>query len=307
MNKVQQFCKEHLAPFYNVARNIYHWPEVRRIIRNNENLKARLKNEFSYLLERYQNAETPAGPNAGPIWVCWWQGEEQMPEIVRTCYRRLQQMAPAGHPVILITKDTVGDYITLPEHITKAVEEKRMTLTHFSDLLRAALLSQHGGIWVDSTIYVTAPIAEELFQKPYFSTRRAIPKPVYVSRCLYTGFLIGCVKGAPWLSFARDMLFDYWQKHDTLVNYFLIDQALIMGYDNIPSVTRDAPPCILPQVHLDTFMQMCSEPYDEKTFADITATTRFLKLNWRMSYTKQTADGRETYFGHLISQAEESR
>ena len=307
MNKVQQFCKEHMAPLYAVARYIYHWPGVRRAIRNNEKLKAQLKDEFSYLLEHYHNEPSPAGTNDGPIWVCWWQGEEQMPEIVRVCYHRLQQMAPAGHPVILITKDTVGDYITLPEHITKALNEKRMTFTHLSDILRTTLLSQHGGLWADSTVYVTRPISEELFQKPYFSTRRAAPKPIYVSRCLYTGFLIGCIKGAPWLSFARDMLFDYWKNHDSLINYFLIDMALILGYDYIPSVNRDAPPCILPQVDLDTFQLQRNEPYNEAKFAVITARTQFLKLNYRMPYVKQLPDGRETYFGHLINQAETIR
>ena len=27
------------------------------------------------------------------IWVCWWQGEEQMPQIVQVCYRQIQKLS----------------------------------------------------------------------------------------------------------------------------------------------------------------------------------------------------------------------
>ena len=27
-----------------------------------------------------------------PVWVCWWQGEDSMPELVKMCYTRLKQV-----------------------------------------------------------------------------------------------------------------------------------------------------------------------------------------------------------------------
>ena len=49
-----------------------------------------------------------------PIWVCWWQGEINMPNIVRICYESI--CANSGtHPVKLITKDNYSDSCLLKQ------------------------------------------------------------------------------------------------------------------------------------------------------------------------------------------------
>jgi hypothetical protein len=39
----------------------------------------------------------------------------------------------------------------------------KMTVTHFSDILRFNLLKNNGGLWLDATIFVNKPIPEKYF------------------------------------------------------------------------------------------------------------------------------------------------
>ena len=52
--------------------------------------------------EQTPQKEEPIGATS-PIWVCWWQGEKKMPDIVKVCYSSICRHAD-NHPVILITE-----------------------------------------------------------------------------------------------------------------------------------------------------------------------------------------------------------
>ena len=80
-----------------------------------------------------------------PIWVCWWQGKENMPDIVKACYNSIQRHA-CNHPVILITEENFRDYIDMPEYIINKQKEGYIDITHFSDILRMKLITKQGGI-----------------------------------------------------------------------------------------------------------------------------------------------------------------
>ena len=89
--------------------------------------------------------------DVSPIWVCWWQGRDSMPDIVKACYNSILMHA-GNHPVILITGDNYHEYVTLPDCILQKWKAGNITLTHLSDILRMLLLKAHGGIWMDSTV-----------------------------------------------------------------------------------------------------------------------------------------------------------
>lgn len=53
-----------------------------------------------------------------PIWTCWWQGENAMPDIVKACYNAMHRFSD-GHPVILITEKNYKDYVNIPDYIIR--------------------------------------------------------------------------------------------------------------------------------------------------------------------------------------------
>ena len=95
--------------------------------------------------------------NDGPVWVFWWQGLESAPARVKACVDSIKRNA-ANRDVIVITKDNVSKYTDLPDYVFRKLAEGKITLTHFSDILRFNLLKLHGGLWMDATLYAVRPL-----------------------------------------------------------------------------------------------------------------------------------------------------
>ena len=93
--------------------------------------------------------------NNGNIWIFWWQGYDTAPLLVKKCIDSIIKNA-GNHPVILITKENWKNYADIPDYIIEKVEKGIITLTHFSDILRMSLVSEHGGLWLDATIFVSS-------------------------------------------------------------------------------------------------------------------------------------------------------
>ena len=80
-------------------------------------------------------------------------------KLVKMCYTRLKQVIDSEKMEIhLITLENYKEYVTFPEHITQKFEQKIITMTTLSDILRMCLLSIYGGMWVDATVFFTDSI-----------------------------------------------------------------------------------------------------------------------------------------------------
>lgn len=91
------------------------------------------------------------------IWVFWAQGKSKMPNVVRNCYESILRNK-GDFSVVLLDESNYSDYVCIPEHVCKKMQQGLITMTHFSDILRFALLKTYGGFWLDATIYVTSTI-----------------------------------------------------------------------------------------------------------------------------------------------------
>lgn len=72
--------------------------------------------------EQTPQKEEPIGATS-PIWVCWWQGEKKMPDIVKVCYSSICRHAD-NHPVILITEKNFQEYATMPDFIMQRLYKR---------------------------------------------------------------------------------------------------------------------------------------------------------------------------------------
>lgn len=129
-----------------------------------------LINDNQELINKYQHKktnQTPIGKTA-PIWICWWQGEEQMPELVKQCHKLLKRHSDT-HSVKLLTKDNYQEYIKLPPRIIMLFQTGTITIPQFSDIMRMYLISTYGGIWIDSTYWITRPFY--ISSEPFISVK----------------------------------------------------------------------------------------------------------------------------------------
>lgn len=171
-----------------------------------------------------------------PIWICWFQGEKSMPPIVRGCYESVKRHSGL-HPVNLITIDNYKEYLAIPQYIITKLDNKEISYTHFSDIIRNNLLADYGGIWLDATIYLTDELKG--WNKSFYSIKQNMPDNYrYVSGYKWTGFCMGGFKGNILNSFVRDIFKAYHQREKGLIDYFLIDYIIALGYKNIPSIKK---------------------------------------------------------------------
>lgn len=277
-------------------------PEHRNKVRQKIKLEY-IHKRFLHLKRRCQSAPFATGENNGPVWVCWWQGEKQMPELVRMCYRRLLEAARPQREVVLITKDNYSSYVEIPDYILRKVKSRIISLTHFSDILRMSLLAKHGGLWIDATVYVHGKLPENIFKTPYFSGKAPYDER-FVSRCEYTLFLIGSVPQAPWMIYARDVMFEYWKTANRVLEYSFTDYILISAMDSIPELRKEIVSSIVETPYIHTLETLCNEPCDEMFFDKMMNLCSFYKLSYKIDLKERTDTGKLTYWGYLKKQKE---
>lgn len=179
--------------------------------------------------------EEPLAPDA-PIWTCWWQGEEAMPPVAKACVAAMRRHA-SGHPVIVVTEQNFRDYVEVPDYILQRRADGDLDLTHFSDILRALLLSRHGGIWMDSTLLIPARDVNEFIPSGTMLWTCHHHTPYHnVSRGGWVSFFVACGRGNTLMSFIADLHLAYWRRHRRLVDYLLLDYTFAIARRYLPAV-----------------------------------------------------------------------
>lgn len=122
--------------------------------------------KYTYVLNNIEETET-SDKFQNKIWQLWLQGAENMPAIVKKCTESVKKFH--GDNIILLTNENLNNYIQLPTYIVEKYKKGIITNANFSDIIRLSLLSRYGGCWVDSTIYLTDKIPDEILNADFFS------------------------------------------------------------------------------------------------------------------------------------------
>jgi len=257
-----------------------------------------LYNNFKDIIDKYANKTSKKLPlisPEAPIWVCWWQGEETMPKIVKACFSSVKQHS-GSHPVTLITKDNVGGYIAIPSHIIKKVHEGKITITHLSDIIRFLLLAKHGGLWLDATVFVTGEI--NFANMPFFTVHRDFGGN-YVSKRRCSGNLIGGTSEIYLFDFINELFSEYWNKYNILIDYFLIDYSLALAYNHLPYIKEMIDNVPLNNKNYNLLINYLDKEFNQDLYNEIIKDTVFHKLkhdfksknNKQFTFYKYILDG----------------
>ena len=52
----------------------------------------------------------------------WWQGENEMPPVVKSCLNSVAKHAGA-HPVRVVSQHNIDEYLTIPQHIKDRLKQ----------------------------------------------------------------------------------------------------------------------------------------------------------------------------------------
>lgn len=76
-----------------------------------------LREAYAPLIAQYQQgpkgADRSDSQALGTIWTVWWQGEDNLPEVVRLCHASVRRYC-GDHPFKILTQANYQEYVTLP-------------------------------------------------------------------------------------------------------------------------------------------------------------------------------------------------
>lgn len=278
-------------------------PAVRdRLIRKHEIMLKYFEQRYGdfYRNYDYDAPMAPVDPDMeGRIWICWWQGLENAPEIVKCCVESICHNA-GNHQVTIITDQNVEQYIKIPKWVKKKQSEGIISRTHLSDLLRLSLLAEYGGLWLDATFFCTGPLSDMAFGSPMFSIKRPDYLHCSVAQGHFANYSLGCVNKNRWIFRAlRDFYLHYWELNDYLVDYLLTDYLIVLAQRHNKGIA-DAFAAIKPNnPRCDDLYKVLDELYDESYWSKLTEDTRLFKLTWKQSFPKEV-HGRPTFYAKLL-------
>lgn len=237
-----------------------------------------------------------------PVWVMWWQGYESAPDIVKVCINSQKKyLDKEVFQYNLLTKDNYSQFVTLPEIIISKFNQGKITITHLSDIIRAFLLNQSGGLWMDATILMTDHFPKEFYKYSFYTNKKfTYPNLMRntVPKGMWTGYFMKGPRHYQLFNFMCAAFEYYWSKFDIIIDYFLIDYVIKYAYDNIALIRSDIDN--VPENNKDIFHlgRLLNQPYNEDKVSQITNKTIIHKISRKNPYF-DTTDGQQTFYAYL--------
>lgn len=244
---------------------------------------------------QYKNVSVPEKP----IWMLWWQGEENAPEIVKCCINSVRKNCN-GHTVIVLSQSNISDYIRLPDYIYPKVEKGYITRTHLSNFIRLNLLYLYGGAWIDATIFVSKAIPEQLFQEEFYSIRTGL-KTKEPSHGRWTTFCMFGKEGNVIFKQILRYLYGYWNSHNVLIDYILFDYTVnyvVTRYKNCYEQINKIP---LNNCNVFELFKILNDVQEDWVIDNLDDNTIFYKLSYKHKLLKDIK-GKKTIYGKLLEE-----
>lgn len=238
-------------------------------------------------------ASLPA-TNDGPIWVAWWQGlDAKTPPVITACIDSIRRHA-GGREVIVVTRDNYAQYADIDPVLVRRREEGTLTINAFCNALRVKLLYEHGGVWLDSTLYLTADLGPAFAELPFCSIH-AEAHGQYPA-CRWTTYCLAAVKGNPLMKYIYDCFVVTFRRIAAVPEYFLFDAFFRNAYVHIPAVRAMMDRILLSNTgRFDLSEQMDSTAAQPVLPADTTIN----KLTYKLKYPTQV-DGKPTLYARVL-------
>lgn len=261
-----------------------------------------LERKYGDVISRYVDRQGSRGAGESAckdyIWTLWWQGEESAPETIRMCFQSMRNFA-GGHPVVVISEDNYADYIHLPDYFLEKVQCGQISFTHFSDIIRMYLLYHYGGMWLDATMYLTAPVPEEIFSFDYYTGKLEPYRMLCVSEGRWNGAFVAGKPGNVFFDFMIHFFYEYWREEVQEIDYFQIDYMTELACRCIPACQAQLAMVPFNNRNIFQLTPYLNCPFDEGVYRELLQGTSFHKLQRRNEYVRWTTDGERTFYGYL--------
>lgn len=243
----------------------------------------KLQKKYYYILKNNKN-DNKIQKRSNKIWTCWLQGVENAPILVKKCIESIKNNFK-DEEVIVITEENYQNYIHIPDYIVNKWKNGIISNAHFSDIIRIYLLTEYGGVWMDSTVYIlSSNIPKYFYESPLFvfsnMKRNSLINISNWYICAYSHNLI--------LEKVKELLTEYWKKENCAIHYFIFHMFFKMASDEYKDEWEKVPKFSNIQPHL-----LSSEiltKYDLDREKQISNACPIQKLNYKLDITKDISN-----------------
>ncbi|KAF1024684.1 MAG: hypothetical protein GAK29_02399 [Acinetobacter bereziniae] len=247
---------------------------------------------FSNRLEMYQLKGKKQFNDQKIIWQYWGQGiQSDLPHIVELCFSSVDQFK-ADYQIIRLDESNIKDYLDLPDFVWNKKNNPKFKHAFFSDIIRLALLNVYGGVWLDATILLTAPIESRILEADYFMFQRYKDASNKELWCKFqndyfdwsdeqnvnvlNSFIVG-KKGNKVLQICLDVLLNFWRTQENIPHYFFFQ----IMYDVLIKGRLKSKQCEIIDDTLPHLLQFkLNEPIDLVEYNNILQRTNIHKMTY---------------------------
>lgn len=257
-------------------------------------LQKKLKKRYCHTLKNIKNNQVEAPSKK--IWIFWMQGLDNAPIVVKHCYKSVCEHLTPEYEIVLLTDENRRQYVVLPDFIEEKYKKGYIGNAHFADILRVALLAEHGGTWMDATVLVTGKVPSIIMDADFFMFQNICTDDKESFNGISNWF-ISAKKGNKIIIAIRDLLYLYWEEHDRVINYFFFHHMMVMIQEEWPNdweliykYPNSAPHILL---------LMLFNEFDSKRYDAVKSITSIHKLSYKFSQEMQEKEN--TYFRYLFN------
>ena len=175
--------------------------------------------------------------------------------------------------IITLDQHNISDYVTLPGFINDKHRKGIIDNTKYANLLRLQLLIEHGGTWIDSTVFCTGRETEYLMHLPLFVFR------LFEFADVPSNWFMVSDAHDPILTLVRDLHFEYWKKYDYMLHYYIFHMFFLMAAEKYYEEWSRVP--FISDYVNHNLQRIMREDYSEERVKICAKACDFHKLTWK--------------------------
>lgn len=217
------------------------------------------------------------------LWTCWLQGTDRIPDLVTACLDAQRKALPDYEQRVL-TWDNYRQWVEVPQGVEQKYLRGHMPPALFSDVLRLAVLSKYGGVWMDASVYCSG-FGHDRLRKQWSQIEASeLSLFRYFDRgdghCTgLSNWFIAARPGHAVISAVLEMICAYWRDYDCTVNYYMMHHFLGMTREAFPHTWASMPRLV--SNHSILLGGALGRKFNTSAWEDLTAHVSIHKLNYR--------------------------
>ncbi|WP_248624392.1 capsular polysaccharide synthesis protein [Enterococcus cecorum] len=237
-----------------------------------------VEKKYHYVVSKFENDMPDSGTESHDVWICWFQGMENAPSIVKKCYNSILKWMPNMNIHVLDRKN-LFEYITLPPFIIEKWEKGIISDTLFSDFVRLSVLIKYGGIWIDSTVYMTGPLPMYIKKSQFFMYQ----SNEYDNSKLGESWFIKANAGNRILQLTLSLMNEYWRRENKMRDYFIMFICMKIASNKYANDLAKMPK--IPSAVPILMQKYLLEEVDEQLYNELFKISPIHKLTYKLKNT----------------------